>query len=225
MMQRLAQESVREYRRVVREDERFVPYFRSVTPELELQRLALGSRPAKRKVGGGVESLRAIPWVFAWTQMRLMLPVWLGTGKALADALAQGDEQVLKDMAEHWTFFRMLLDMLEMVLAKAEGKVAEYYEQRLLEDRALGGIGTEMRAGLTQAIGALERISGEPLLSKIPVVRRSIDVRNPYVDPLHITQVELMRRLRNLDVGNEPLLEQALMVSIAGIAAGLRNTG
>jgi phosphoenolpyruvate carboxylase len=225
MMQQLADSSLQEYRRVVRLDPRFVPYFRSVTPELELRRLALGSRPAKRKVGGGVESLRAIPWVFAWTQMRLMLPAWLGTGKALAEALAQGQEALIKDMAEHWTFFRSLLDMQEMVLAKSDGKLASYYEQRLLEDMSLSELGVELQAGLNQAIDTLKRISGEELLAKIPVLRRSIDVRNPYVDPLHIAQVELMRRVRKFQSGEAPILEEALMVSIAGIAAGLRNTG
>ncbi|NIB40860.1 phosphoenolpyruvate carboxylase [Pseudomaricurvus alkylphenolicus] len=226
MMQQLSDLSVAEYRRIVHKDPRFVPYFRCVTPEQELRRLALGSRPAKRRASGGVESLRAIPWVFAWTQMRLMLSAWLGTGKALAATLDGGEQETLiKDMAQDWTFFRMLLDMQEMVQAKAENKVAAYYEQRLLEDNDLAELGEELREGLTQATEVLQQISGHPLLEKLPFLRRSIDVRNPYIDPLHITQVELMRRLRKLEEGQEPVLEQALMVSIAGIAAGLRNTG
>lgn len=231
-MEQLSADSVKEYRRIVHNDPNFVAYFRQVTPELELQRLALGSRPAKRKVGGGVESLRAIPWVFAWTQMRLMLPAWLGTGKALELQLQQGNSELIHDMAEQWTFFGALLDMQEMVLAKADRHVADYYEQRLLSadpssepDLALTRLGKELREGLDQSIDVLRTISGQELLHKIPVVRRSIDVRNPYVDPLHVTQVELMHRLRQLPEGDAPLLEQGLMVSIAGIAAGLRNTG
>ncbi len=224
-MQTLAETSLKEYRRIVHKDPRFVPYFRAVTPEQELQRLSLGSRPAKRRPSGGVESLRAIPWVFAWTQMRLMLPAWLGTGKALAGQLDAGHMALIQEMAQQWTFFRMLLDMQEMVLAKADSTVANYYEQRLLDEPSLAELGGELRAGLERAIDVLRAISGGELLSQIPVVRRSIDVRNPYVDPLHIVQVELMRRLRKLDDGEDPRLEQALMVSITGIAAGLRNTG
>ncbi|MEH6551609.1 MAG: phosphoenolpyruvate carboxylase [Pseudomonadales bacterium] len=229
MMQALADESVTEYRRIVHHDPRFVPYFRCVTPEQELRRLALGSRPAKRKASGGIESLRAIPWVFAWTQMRLMLPAWLGTGKALASQLEQGHLIQLQEMAQQWTYFGMLLDMQEMVMAKTEQRVAAYYEQRLLEDDSQASLGTELRAGVEQAESVLQQISGQGLLEKNPDLKRSIELRNPYVDPLNITQAEVMRRLRLLDEDDSSELkqdlEQALMVSIGGIAAGLRNTG
>jgi len=230
MMQQLSDDSVIEYRRIVHHDPRFVPYFRTVTPELELRRLALGSRPAKRHVSGGVESLRAIPWVFAWTQMRFMLPAWLGTGKALMDATEQGQKGLLQEMQQNWTFFRMLMDMQEMVLAKVDSRVAAYYEHRLLssgeiEQESLIALGKELQAGLVQAKEAIQKISGHELLYNNPALQHSIMRRNPYIDPLHITQVELMRRLREHDNGDQPLLEQGLMVSIAGIAAGLRNTG
>ena len=228
MMQQLSDISVKEYRRIVHKDPRFVPYFRQVTPELELRRLALGSRPAKRHVSGGVESLRAIPWVFAWTQMRFMLPAWLGTGKALAEAL-QTDKATLKDMRENWTFFKMLMDMQEMVLAKVNPRVTSYYELRLIDNNkdqaALADLGKELHDSLDQAFEAMETLMGHKLLENNPVLRQTILRRNPYIDPLHITQVELMRRLRETSEGENPLLEQGLMVSIAGIAAGLRNTG
>ncbi len=230
MMQTLADSSVEEYRRIVHHDPRFVDYFRCVTPEQELSRLSLGSRPAKRRMSGGVESLRAIPWVFAWTQMRLMLPAWLGTGKALGEQIDQGQQELLQTMHRDWNFFHMLLDMQEMVMAKADAKVAAYYEQRLLDDPALDNpesqsLGQELQTGFQQAHQVVETITGQPLLTNIPMLRFSIDVRNPYIDPLHITQVELMRRLRLQDQNKQEELEQALMVSIAGIAAGLRNTG
>ena len=230
MMQQLSDNSVQEYRRIVHHDPRFVPYFRTVTPELELRRLALGSRPAKRHVSGGVESLRAIPWVFAWTQMRFMLPAWLGTGKALMDATEQGQKTLLQEMQKDWTFFKMLMDMQEMVLAKVDNRVAAYYEHRLLsseetEQESLMALGKELQAGLAQATEAIKTLSGHELLHNTPALQNSIMLRNPYIDPLHITQVELMRRLRKHNNGEQPLLEQGLMVSIAGIAAGLRNTG
>ena len=226
MMAQLATDSVSAYRRIVHDDPRFVPYFRQVTPEQELSRLALGSRPAKRRASGGVESLRAIPWVFAWTQMRLMLSAWLGTGKALSDHIQQGDTTLLQDMHQQWNFFRMLIDMQEMVLAKADLTVASYYEQRLLDDPELLALGQELQQGFRQAQDAVTTISDKPLLTDNPALEFSIQVRNPYVDPLHITQVELMRRLRRQQPDRiDPILEQGLMVSIAGIAAGLRNTG
>lgn len=225
MMQTLADVSVKEYRRIVHHDPRFVDYFRCVTPEQELSRLSLGSRPAKRRASGGVESLRAIPWVFAWTQMRLMLPAWLGTGKALAEQIDQGQQDLLQVMLRDWNFFSMLLDMQEMVMAKADAKVAAYYEQRLLDNVNAQSLGQELQAGFQQAHQAIESISGHSLLANNPMLQFSIAVRNPYIDPLHITQVELMRRLRLQDQDNQEQLEQALMVSIAGIAAGLRNTG
>ena len=232
-MQQLADISVQEYRRIVHHDPRFVPYFRQVTPEMELRRLALGSRPAKRHASGGVESLRAIPWVFAWTQMRFMLPAWLGTGKALMDLLESeqhsNQQDILQDMHKNWTFFNMLIDMQEMVLAKVDSRVAAYYERRLLsqspEQDELSGLGDELRASLEQATQAIQKICGHTLLENNPLLRETLQQRNPYIYPLHITQVELMHRLRLLEEGKDPLLEQGLMVSIAGIAAGLRNTG
>lgn len=225
LMSELSDVSKKEYRRIVHDDPQFVPYFRAVTPEQELQRLSLGSRPAKRKASGGVESLRAIPWVFAWTQMRLMLPAWLGTGKALSELSQKHAEKDIKEMSEQWHFFQMLLDMQEMVLAKADFNIAAYYEEHLSEDKALKEFGAVLRTGLHQTTEAITNISKSELLENVPILRRSIDVRNPYVLPLHIAQVELMKRLRALEDGDEPALEQALMVSIAGIAAGLRNTG
>ena len=225
MLQQLADVSVAEYRRIVHQHADFVNYFHAVTPAEELNRLAIGSRPAKRRAQGGIESLRAIPWVFAWTQMRLMLPAWLGTGHALAQAIEQQQLPILQDMVKRWPFFAMLMDMQEMVLAKAQARVAAYYESRLTHDAALQALGAYFQHGLQQARVCLPPIIGHELLQHNPVLQRSIQVRNPYLDPLHILQVELMRRLRALTPGQAPVLEKALMVSITGIAAGMRNTG
>lgn len=225
-MQALTECSVRGYRSVVQEEPELVRYLRTVTPETELSRLALGSRPARRKQDGGIGSLRAIPWVFAWTQIRLMLPAWLGTGVALEEALVQPERLVrVHEMLEQWPFFQGAVNMLEMVLAKADLRVAAWYEERLAgEDPALAQLGERLRGRLTSTIDALEALTGRgDLLDNNPVMRWSIRVRDPYTDPLHLLQAELMARLRQQD--GDPTLESALMGTIAGIAAGLRNTG
>ncbi|WP_066960238.1 phosphoenolpyruvate carboxylase [Microbulbifer sp. Q7] len=222
-MDRLTQASVGAYREVVQDDPALVSYLRTVTPETELSRLALGSRPARRKPGGGVETLRAIPWVFAWTQMRLMLPAWLGTGAALETGLEKAP-QTLRAMSDQWPFFQTVVDMLEMVLAKSDTRVALWYEERLTDDAELQRLGVELRSRLARTVAALSELTGrDSLLDNNPVMRWSIRVRDPYTDPLHLLQAELMARLRTRE--DDPVLESALMVTIAGIAAGMRNTG
>lgn len=225
-MQTLTDVSVAGYRSVVQEEPELVRYLRTVTPETELSRLALGSRPARRKKDAGISSLRAIPWVFAWTQIRLMLPAWLGTGAALEAAQADPDQSgTVQEMVAQWPFFQGVVDMLEMVLAKADLRVAAWYEQRLAGDDAdLARLGEVLRERLTGTVNALSALTGrEDLLDNNPVMRWSIRVRDPYTDPLHLLQAELMARLRQQD--GDKTLESALMVTIAGIAAGLRNTG
>ncbi|MFV5508783.1 phosphoenolpyruvate carboxylase [Acinetobacter sp. 197] len=229
LMHQMTELSVQVYRQTVRENPHFVKYLRTVTPELELQMLPLGSRPAKRKVSGGIESLRAIPWVFAWTQIRLMLPAWLGTGAALNEVLDQGQRTVLDEMLAEWPYFQTLIDMLEMVLSKADAHVALYYESHLTQDEDLKILGTALRQRLQDAVQTLLSLKGESkLLSSNGVLDQSMKVRKPYLLPLHLLQAELMKRrrlyLEQQQAENTPV-DHALMVSIAGIAAGLRNTG
>lgn len=224
LMEQLCQDSSAAYRELVKDDPRFLSYFHYVTPEQELQRLPLGSRPARRKSSASIESLRAIPWVFAWTQMRLMLPAWLGADVAFSKALARGQSEQLQEMYERWPFFRMIMGMLEMVLAKADPQIAAYYERRLgnEEDRALG---QQLRTRLMEMIDLVCTItSHSTLLQNNAVIRRSIEVRNPYLDPLHMLQVELMRNGRNAPEEDSER-SRALMITVAGIAAGMRNTG
>lgn len=220
--------SVKVYRQTVRENPNFVSYLRTVTPELELQMLPLGSRPAKRKVSGGIESLRAIPWVFAWTQIRLMLPAWLGTGTAINQVHEQ-HKSTLNEMLEQWPYFQTLIDMLEMVLSKSDADIALYYESHLTQDQDLKVLGVELRQRLQNAVDTLLSLKGESkLLSNNDVLDQSMQVRKPYLLPLHLLQAELMKRRRlylaEHQTEHSPV-DHALMVSIAGIAAGLRNTG
>jgi len=221
-MDRLAEAGLDSYRAVVREDPQFVPYFRAATPEQELAKLPLGSRPAKRRADGGVESLRAIPWIFAWTQIRLMLPAWLGSDTALSQAIDGGELPRLQHMYRNWPFFRTYIDMLEMVLAKSDISISAYYEQRLVSPE-LTTLGSVLRTRLLRAVEQVKQVkSVNQLLDQNPVIRQSIDVRNPYIDPLHFLQAELLYRDRNQP---DQRLEQALMVTMAGISAGMRNTG
>ncbi|WP_415911865.1 phosphoenolpyruvate carboxylase [Neptuniibacter sp. QD37_11] len=221
-MEAMAKRGLTEYRAIVRENSMFVPYFRAATPEQELAKLPLGSRPAKRRQDGGVESLRAIPWIFAWTQIRLMLPAWLGSDKALQEALNESSQSLVKEMYQKWPFFRSTIDMLEMVLAKSDRNISAYYDEQLVSEE-LGVLGSSLRQRLGDIVGLINQIKEQDgLLDASPVIRQSIDVRNPYIDPLHFLQAELLHRDRNQP--NERL-EQALMVTMAGISAGMRNTG
>ncbi|KIV61666.1 Phosphoenolpyruvate carboxylase [Pseudomonas sp. FeS53a] len=223
-MDRLAADGLAGYRDVVRGHPLFVEYFRQATPEQELGRLPLGSRPAKRRAGG-IESLRAIPWIFAWTQTRLMLPAWLGWERALQGAEARGEGPLLQRMRESWPFFATRIDMLEMVLAKADAPIAALYDERLVEN-GLRPLGAHLRDLLSQACTSVLRVTGHSeLLALSPETREAIGVRNIYLDPLHLLQTELLARSRAAGSRVEDPLQLALLVSVAGIAAGLRNTG
>ena len=222
LMSELAQESCDAYRAVVRGEADFVPYFRHATPEQELAKLPLGSRPARRAGGGGIESLRAIPWIFAWSQNRLMLPAWLGAGAALRVALDNGKGDMLREMAAVWPFFATRLSMLEMVFAKTDAGISAYYDECLVPQE-LRAIGSSLREQLLRDTATILEISGgQQLLASEPWIRESLRLRSIYTEPLNMLQAELLQRNRT---AAEPVLERAIMVTIAGVAAGMRNTG
>ena len=224
LMDELSDVSCDMYRGYVRENKDFVPYFRSATPELELGKLPLGSRPSKRKPNGGVESLRAIPWIFAWTQNRLMLPAWLGAGAALQAAVDEGKQSTLETMCRDWPFFSTRIGMLEMVFAKSDLWLAEYYDQRLVDEK-LWPLGKQLRDQLSKDIKVVLTIANDDhLMEDLPWIAESIALRNVYTDPLNVLQAELLHRSRSLPEPDANV-EQALMVTIAGVAAGMRNTG
>lgn len=225
VMDILSDASCEMYRGYVRENPQFVPYFRAATPELELGKLPLGSRPAKRRPNGGVESLRAIPWIFAWTQNRLMLPAWLGAGAGLQKAIDAGKKEVLATMCRDWPFFSTRIGMLEMVFAKADLWLAEYYDQRLV-DKSLWPLGQQLRDQLEADIKVVLAIANDDhLMADLPWIAESIALRNVYTDPLNVLQAELLHRSRQQENAADACVEQALMVTIAGVAAGMRNTG
>jgi phosphoenolpyruvate carboxylase len=221
-MERLAADAMTAYRQVVDEDPQFVDYLHAATPVSDIDELNLGSRPARRGSTGGVRGLRAIPWQFAWTQTRLMLGAWLGVEEAIDRAVKRGEHDLLAEMYRDWPHFQSAIGLIEMVLAKADGRIAAEYDRQLVPAQ-LQAIGVELRRRLQRAIQGVLAVSGHTeLLESTPVIRRSIDVRNPYVDPLNLVQVELLHRLRRQP---DARTRRALMVTVNGIAAGMRNTG
>ncbi|MCM2678326.1 phosphoenolpyruvate carboxylase [Echinimonas agarilytica] len=225
VMAELAEESCKAYRDVVRGNPDFVPYFRAATPEQELGKLPLGSRPAKRKVGGGVESLRAIPWIFAWSQNRLVLPAWLGAGQALKVAMENDRGAIMDEMFTDWPFFNTRMLMLEMVFLKADQSLSEYYDEVLVPDE-LRPLGQQLREQLSSDIDTVLALThDDSLMDKEQWSRESIMLRAPYMEPLHRLQAELLKRIRASEQTDNSDLELALMVTMAGIAAGMRNTG
>mmetsp|Transcript_21295 Transcript_21295/g.32788 ORF Transcript_21295/g.32788 Transcript_21295/m.32788 type:complete len:997 (+) Transcript_21295:177-3167(+) len=227
MMGKLSELSCDAYRGVVRGDERFVPYFRSMTPETELANLNIGSRPAKRKATGGVESLRAIPWIFAWMQTRLNLPSWLGVGDAIGQVMDSDDADKLQEMYEGWDSFRTTIDLVEMVLAKSEPTIARHYDKTLVTDASAQEFGEEIRAIHASTEKAVLALAQHTTLSEDnTILRRMLEVRNPYVDCLNVLQAETLKRRRDQNEGEEdPRLKDALMTTIAGVANGMGNTG
>ena len=222
LMDALAQQACTDYRSWVRENPHFVEYFRQATPEPELASLPLGSRPARRRTGGGIETLRAIPWIFAWSQNRLVLPAWLGAGSALERAVTEGKKAQLQQMRDQWPFFASRLSMLDMVYAKSNLVINTLYDDTLVEP-SLRSLGSDLRRQLSQDIqSVLGILEVDTLMADNPWGLESIGLRNVYTAPLNLVQIELLRRVREAE---DESVQRALMVSIAGVAAGMRNTG
>ncbi|KAL6765264.1 phosphoenolpyruvate carboxylase-domain-containing protein [Haematococcus lacustris] len=225
VMTRLGEVSCEAYRAVVYKDPAFITYFKHATPEAELGNLNIGSRPARRRAdNAGINTLRAIPWQFAWTQTRLILPSWLGIGDALFKAIEEGHLPELQAMYREWPFFAATIDLIEMILAKSDARIAALYEDVLVSDPEELQLGQRLRVKLLETCRAVLLVSGHKmLLEHNPTLRKLIQMRNPYIDPINIMQVEVLRRLRQDP--NNIKLRDALLVSINGIAAGMRNTG
>jgi len=223
-MDRLSSAAREAFRSSVYGDVRFIEYFQNATPVAELDAINIGSRPAKRDSQPALQALRAIPWQFAWTQTRLLLPSWLG----IEEAVGEEDRVACREMYRSWPFFRSTVELIEMALAKADAGIAAHYDRHLVPPDQQD-LGRSLRTRLQRAIDVVLDITGHrQLLENNPVLRRSIDVRNPYVDPINLLQVELLRRLRQSSdarAEDEVWLRRALLVTINGIAAGMRNTG
>jgi phosphoenolpyruvate carboxylase len=225
LMGRLSEVAFEAYRALVHEDEGFLPFFRQFTPIEELSLLEIGSRPARRPEGRhDFASLRAIPWVFAWTQNRCLLPAWYGCGTAFAAA----GRRELRSLYREWPLFRSLVENLEMTLAKSSLDIADGYLELVDpgddRDRLYEAIAAE-HGRTVEAVLAI--VGTRELLDRQPVLQRSVRLRNPYVDPMNAVQVDLLRRYRAPETSESERerIRRPLLRSIAGIAAALRNTG
>jgi phosphoenolpyruvate carboxylase len=216
------------YRELVHGQPSLMSYFQAATPVREIGRLNLGSRPAFRGRTPGFSSLRAIPWVFAWTQSRVTVPGWYGFGSALFEWAGEDAArwETLATMYRDWPFFRTVADNSQVSLRKADMLIAEVYSG-LAGDALRTAVFPRLRAEHERATAALCRLTGQQdLLDHQPWLQRSIRMRNPYIDPMNYAQVALLRRLRAQSEAQEAdALREAVLLSVNGIAAGLRNTG
>ncbi len=223
MMDVIASESRKAYRKLVYDTPEFVDYFRKATPIDLIEKMRIGSRPASRGSRSGIEGLRAIPWVFSWTQSRCMLPGWYGIGSGLAKAAEQFDDEEFRNMIAEWYFMRALTADAEMVLAKADLDITRLYSKLAgdLHDEFFPIIEKEYK--LTRNL-VLEYSDHDTLLAGDTTLQRAIMLRNPYVDPMSLMQVDLLARWRDSDYDDDDLFD-ALLASVNGIAQGLQNTG
>jgi phosphoenolpyruvate carboxylase len=219
-MDGLSKQAFRAYRSLVYETDGFATFFRQMTPLVEISELKIGSRPASRSNSQRIEDLRAIPWVFSWAQARVMLPGWYG----VAEALRSADAALLREMLDAWPFFRATVDNLEMVLSKSDMSIAARYAT-LVEDRALGdALFGRIRDAWTETQESLLTITGQTrLLEKHPALEDSIRLRLPYIEPLNLLQVELIKRHRAGE--HDPRVREGIQLSINAIATALRNSG
>ncbi|CAL5200317.1 unnamed protein product [Lathyrus oleraceus] len=256
LLDEMAVIATKEYRSIVFQEPRFVEYFRSATPELEYGRMNIGSRPSKRKPSGGIESLRAIPWIFAWTQTRFHLPVWLGFGEAFKHAIEKDPKnlQMLQDMYNQWPFFRVTIDLVEMVFAKGDPGIAALYD-KLLVSQELCPFGESLRSKYEETKRFLLKVAGHrDILEGDPYLKQRLRLRDSYITTLNVLQAYTLKQIRDPDyhvklrphLSKEymesskpaaelvklnpkseyaPGLEDTLILTMKGIAAGMQNTG
>ncbi|HEU4485491.1 MAG TPA: phosphoenolpyruvate carboxylase [Povalibacter sp.] len=220
-MDTISQEAFKGYRALVYETEGFRTFFRQMTPLLEIAELKIGSRPASRTKSDRIEDLRAIPWVFSWSQARVMLPGWYGVGLALS---AFPDQGLLREMAQGWPFFQTMLSNMEMVLAKSDMAIAQHYSTLVQDQKLAQSIFGRIRDAWTQTHDCLLSVTGQSyLLEKNPVLDTSIRLRLPYIEPLNLLQVELLKRHRAGET--DARVREGIQLSINAVATALRNSG
>ncbi|MED4600086.1 phosphoenolpyruvate carboxylase, partial [Paenibacillus validus] len=231
IMRGISEKAQQKYQDLIFRDADFMSFFKESTPLPEIGELNIGSRPSKRKNSDRFEDLRAIPWVFAWTQCRYLLPAWYAAGTGLYSYYQEKPEHLatMQDMYNNWSFFRGLIDNLQMALAKADLLIAKEYGSMIKDQQVAKRIYELIEEEYRRTSDLILQITGQQeILDNVPVIQESIRLRNPYVDPLSYMQVDLLSELRATreDGGeDDPLLLREVLLTINGIAAGLRNTG
>ena len=226
LMDDMSKIATKSYHQYFKEDQHFIEYYRTVTPQKILGQLFIGSRPAKRKKTQDIKDLRAIPWVFAWTQMRFIIPSWLGTLQALELAAKGKNNIVLKEMLNKWPFFYSMMDMLDMVLTKTDHRVIEFYEE-CLANQDLKKTGKKLREQLSSLIYLNKKIIPEYILNQRKTYRESIKIRNTYAETLNLLQANTMKKLKatNLKKNDRKTLIDTMLITISGLSAAMKNTG
>ncbi|MDC3395781.1 phosphoenolpyruvate carboxylase [Candidatus Pelagibacter sp.] len=226
LIEKMSEISTSAYRKNLNQSEDFIRYFKTVTPHKSLGKLAIGSRPTKRKNIDNIQSLRAIPWVFAWTQIRLMLPAWLGTTEALRYGSIKKYSKTLTDMEKNWPYFVSTMDILDMVISKVDPEISIIYENNLADD-ALKRIGKKLRFQFYALVKLHNKITPKEVIKERKEFRKALFIRNNYTEMLNILQASIMNKINNRKYKKQDkkFLNDALMTSIAGISAAMKNTG
>ena len=226
LIEKMSEIATSAYRKNLNQSEDFIRYFKTVTPHKSLGKLAIGSRPAKRKNVDNIQSLRAIPWVFAWTQIRLMLPAWLGTTEALRYGSIKKFSKTLTDMEKNWPYFVSTMDILDMVITKVDPEISIIYENNLA-DSALKRIGKKLRFQFDALVKLHNKITPKEVFKERKEFRKALFIRNNYTETLNILQANIMNKINNNKYKklDKKFLDDALMTSIAGISAAMKNTG
>ena len=225
LIEKMSEISKNSYRKNINQSSDFIKYFETVTPHKALGKLSIGSRPSKRKNIDTIKSLRAIPWVFAWTQIRLMLPAWLGSAEALRYSYIKQFRKTLFDMERNWPFFNSMLDILDMVITKADPEISKIYEEHLA-DESLKRVGKKLRFQFDVIKKLNKKITPKEIIAARKQFRTSIGVRNIYSEVLNIVQPIAIKRIKTIkNKKDKEYLNDTLLTSIAGIAAAMKNTG
>ncbi|MEM8860558.1 MAG: phosphoenolpyruvate carboxylase, partial [Chloroflexota bacterium] len=239
VMEKLSQTAFQAYRGFIYETPEVLLYWQEATPINELSGMRIGSRPARRKGGDIFSSLRAIPWGFSWMQSRHNVPAWFGVGHAI-HAFAGGEAnqvnseklKILQEMYETWPFFTTMIDNVQVALGKADMEIARLYADLVQDEKIREQVYGDIKAAFNQTVYWVKQITNQSdILDNDPTLKRSIRLRNPYVDPLNFIQVDLLRQIRQAEAANKADSEEiqqtkhTLYITINGIAAGLKNTG